>query len=108
MAILPDDIRAAQDQERRAAREAARTAAGLHPHQPRRVGIERPRARGTGRSSFRVRRSAPVSSQPVREPVDLDGGTPCECGCGLYPMRRSSRFRPGHDSKLRARETATR
>lgn len=112
MAILPDDIKTAQDQQRRAAREAARVAAGLTPREPKRIGIERPKGRGLGRSSFRMpkavrRRVALPAPVPIRQPDDLQGRTPCECGRGFYPMGRASRFCPGHDSR-RARIGAAR
>src|SRR5438067_5489776 len=34
----------------------------------------------------------------------LPKGKPCECGCGQYPKKLTSRFLPGHDLKKAYKE----
>lgn len=93
--ILPDDCRAAQDRERRAARIAAALAAGREPPPP----IRRSRINGFRvKARYEIAKSKAKPPRPTRPPAE---GT-CRCGCGQRPILRRSVYLPGHDSRHRA------
>lgn len=108
VAILPDDVRAKQSRDRKAAREAAAKAAGVKAAAPavKRVGVERTTTTRTRKPKHvaSVVEPAPKGAKPkvAKKPAAVKAAGPraaCLCGCGGFPKGRRSRFVPGHDAR---------
>lgn len=55
-----------------------------------------------GLGTTRKPKVAKATRQPKPQ-VEKAQPTPCQCGCGSFPSRATSRFMPGHDGRLKGR-----